>query len=341
VLFAGYLEPLTGLHLAPAIVATATIAVLTVVTCLGVRASGNVQNALTVAKVGAILGVIVAGIAYHPIVRTQAAQSPGAPMATMFDLGVAMIPVLFAYNGATVASFMAPEAKAAARALPLGLWVGMSAVAVLYLLVNVACIQALGLAALAASPAPIADVLLVVTGPLGSRLVALVIVLATLGFISNRLLTVPRLYYAMARDGLFFRQVARIDPKTCVPVLAIVLQGAVAIVIALSGSYDRILNYVVSTAYLFAGMLALAVFVLRARDARSESAPVGGFRVPGHPVSTILVMAASWGIALDTCLRYPLDGLAGFAILASAFPVYFAWTRLRGAGPHGEKPGVC
>ena len=137
-----------------------------------------------------------------------------------------MIPVLFTYNGAMVANFMATEVRSAARALPLGLWVGMAAVVLLYLAVNLSYLRALGVDALARSAVPASAVFLGAFGPIGSRLASLAIAIATLGFISNRMLTVPRLYHAMAEDGLFFRRVAWIDPRTHVPVVAIVLQGA-------------------------------------------------------------------------------------------------------------------
>jgi APA family basic amino acid/polyamine antiporter len=141
------------------------------------------------------------------------------------------------------------------------------------------------------------------------------------------MLTAPRLYHAMADDGLFFKQIARVNPKTLVPVAAIVLQGVFAVTIALSGSYAHILNYVISTAYVFAGLFALALLIIRKQDRLAGTTPAGGFRMPGHPVSTIVVMIVSWSVALDAYIKYPIDGLFGLAILLSAVPVYFIWKR--------------
>jgi APA family basic amino acid/polyamine antiporter len=203
----------------------------------------------------------------------------------------------------------------------------MSAVVILFLLVNVACIRVLGVGALAATPVPVSAVLHAAVGPMGARLASLVVAVTTFGFMSNRMLTVPRLYHAMAQDGLFFRAVGRIDPRTHVPVIAVVLQGVVAMVIALSGSYEHILNFVVATFYIFNGLLALALFVIRARDREVGVPKLGGFRVPGHPVSTALYLLASWGVAIATCVAYPRDGLVGLAILLSAVPVYALWAR--------------
>ena len=150
------------------------------------------------------------------------------------------------------------------------------------------------------------------------------------------MLTVPRLYHAMAQDGLFFRAVAWVNPRTRVPVIAIALQGIVAILIALSGSYDHILNYVVSTFYIFNGLFALALFVIRARDRRAWPIEVGAFRVPWHPVSTAIYMLASWGVAIATCVAYPRDGLVGLAIVLSAVPAYALWARRAAATNHAS-----
>ena len=324
VLFGAYFEPLTGLHVAPLAIAIVTIVALSAITCIGVRESGNVQNVLTLLKIAALAGIVIAALFVHPVLQT----SP--PLAALgsnpfIDFGVAMIPVLFAYNGAALAGFMTQETKSPARALPIGLWGGMLGVIVLYLLVNAACIHVLGADGLSKTATPASDVLFAATGSLGARIVAAIIAISTLGFISNRMLTTPRLYHAMADDGLFFKQIARINPKTHVPVAAVLLQGVCAIAITLSGTYEHILNYVVSTSYLFAGLFALALLIIRKQDRHTDATPAGKFRMPGHPVSTIIVMIVSWAVAIDSYIKYPIDGLIGIAILLSAVPIYFIW----------------
>ena len=326
VLFAGYFTVLTGFHIASGLLAAIALAVLALVNCLGVRQGSNVQNGLTVLKLAAFAAIIVAGFAAHP------ALSPGPPLSTatpstLAAFSFAMIPVLFTYNGAMVANFMATEVKRATIALPLGLWLGVSGVAVLYLLVNAACIHALGVGGLGGTDVPASAVLFVAVGSPGARLASLVIAVSTLGFIGNRMLTVPRLYHAMAQDGLFFRSVASIGPRTRVPVVAIVLQAIVAIVIALTGSFENILSYVVSTFYVFNGLSALALFVIRARDRRAGNARAVDFRVPWHPVSTTIYIFASFGVAIATYIAYPREAFFGLLILLSAIPVYFVWVR--------------
>ncbi len=173
---------------------------------------------------------------------------------------------------------------------------------------------------------PASDLMRVVMGPLGERLIALAVALSTLGFLSNQILTSPRVYHAMAQDGSFFKQVAWVHPVTRTPVVAIALQGAVALIITLSGRYNQILNYVTSVDYVFFGLAAVALFIFRNRDARDGAPPVG-FKVPGHPFSTALFLVVAWAVVIDTYVKAPGDSLAGVAILLAAIPVYFAWRR--------------
>jgi basic amino acid/polyamine antiporter, APA family len=330
VVFSGYFLSLTGVGLAPSLVAAIALGALALLNVLGVRESANVQNGLTALKAAALIGLVVAGLVAHPAAPLQPNPLAGPAAGALGAFSVAMIPVLFTYNGGQVANFMAAETKNAARALPLGLTLGIAAVAIVYVLVNAVCIRALGVAGLAHTDVPVSAVLAHAIGPSGSRLFSLVIVLATLGFMSNRMLTVPRLYHAMAADGLFLRSVAWIDPRTRVPVVAVVLQAVVAIVIALSTGYSHILNYIVAVAYAFNGLLAFGLFTLRARDRRA-GAEREGFRVPGHPVTTLVFMLASWGVAIATLVAYPVDGLVGLAIVLSAVPVYLIWVRVGAA----------
>lgn len=326
-LFAGYFLSLTGLRIWPSVVAVAVLALLVVVNALGVRAGNRLQRTLTLLKIVALLTIVAAGIFAHPAAVSTPARQAALP-AWPGALGIAMIPILFSYNGAMVANFMAAETKDAARTLPLGLILGIACVTILYVLVNTSCIRVLGLGGLAQTPVPVSSVLFAWTGPLGSRIAALVVAIVTLGFMSNRMLTVPRLYQAMAHDGLFFHHVAQVNARTHAPVVAIAVQGVVAMLVALWGNYDQILNYVVATFYAFNGLLALALFVLRARD--RTAVPSRAFRVPGHPVSTAVYLVASWGVAIAACVSDPRAGLVGFAIVLSAIPAYFLWTR-RGA----------
>jgi APA family basic amino acid/polyamine antiporter len=162
-------------------------------------------------------------------------------------------------------------------------------------------------------------------GTRGSRWIALGIAVSALGFLSQSILTAPRVYYAMARDGLFFRSVGWIDPRRGVPSVAILLQAAMAIVIALSGRYDQILSYVVSMDFVFFGLTATCVFVFRRRGRAPGQGAARFARVPGHPVTTGLFVGASWLVVASTIAKYPENTAIGFGILAAGVPVYFFW----------------
>ena len=168
-----------------------------------------------------------------------------------------------------------------------------------------------------------------VLGETGARLIAVGIAVSTLGFLSQSMLTAPRVYFAMAEDGLFFRGVARLSRRTRAPVAAIALQGALAAVIAASGRYEQILNYVVSVDFIWFGLTALSLFVFRRRAAAARAVggagDGGGFRVPGHPFTTGLFAAACALIVAATVYQYPSNSALGLAILATGVPVYFLW----------------
>ena len=170
-----------------------------------------------------------------------------------------------------------------------------------------------------------------VAGERGARLIALGIAVSTVGFLSQSVLTGPRVYFAMAEDGLFFRSVAYLTRRTQVPVVAIVLQSVWAVVIALTGKYEQILNFQAPIDFTFFGLSACCLFVLRRRD-RSETPGERGFRVPGHPISTAVFVLACWFIVANALWRYPLNSSIGFVILLVGLPVYAAWARRQKRG---------
>jgi basic amino acid/polyamine antiporter, APA family len=172
-------------------------------------------------------------------------------------------------------------------------------------------------------------------GERGAQWIAVGIAISTLGFLSQGILTAPRVYYAMARDGLFFQSVGYLSPKTGAPVVAIAIQGVAATIIALSGRYEQILNYVVSIDFISFALTAASLFVFRRQDASTGSAgiPAGSsrnaaiYRVPGHPYTTGLFVLACAAIVASTIWSYPANSVFGFVILAAGIPVYLYWSR--------------
>jgi len=239
--------------------------------------------------------------------------------------------VLFAYGGWQTAAFVGGEVKDPARTLPRGMVLGVVGVVILYLAVNIACLRVLGAAGLATTPAPAAALMRAAFGETGARVLALGVAASTLGFLSQSMLTAPRVYYAMAADGLFFSGVARVNARTHVPVRAVVLQGVAATVIALTGEYGRILDTVVSADWIFFGLSAACVFALRRHDAAAGARTTA--TVPFHPWTTLAFIAASAWIVFQSLAHDPRNGAIGVALMLAAWPVYLLWRRFAAPRP--------
>ena len=245
-------------------------------------------------------------------------------------IGAAMTPVMFAYGGWQTASFVAGEMREPRRDLARGLLIGVCGVVLLYLAVNFAYLYALGPSELAATATPASSVMRLAFGERGATVIALGIAISTLGFLSQGMLTAPRVYFAMAKDSLFFKRVAWLHPRTRVPALAIALQGILAVVIAVSGKYEQILNYVVSVDFIWFGLTAASLFIFRGRTDNEKINSTGdvsieGFRVPGHPVTTGLFVAACALTVLGTVYKYPRNSAIGLVIVVTGIPAYFFW----------------
>jgi APA family basic amino acid/polyamine antiporter len=324
VTFARYFLELSGLSLADWQIAVVALLILTVINCLGVRAGGAVQSALMVMKIIAITLLVLAGgllirashLSFQPVL-----DQPLSPR-LLSSFGAAMVPVMFAYGGWQTACFVAGELKQPRRDLPRALVLGVIGVALLYTSVNFVCLRALGVQTLAHTETPASAVMRIAWGNTGATIIAFGITISTLGFLSQSVLTAPRVYFAMAEDKVFFRQLAWLHPQARVPVIAIVLQSVWTVVILLSGKYAQILNYVTSMDWIFFGLSASCLFVLRRRD------PSGAkVRMPGHPFTTAFFCLACAGLVANTIYKFPQDTLIGMAILVSGVPVYYIWKR--------------
>ncbi len=323
VTFARYFVELAHVPIPSAYLAAIVLALLTVINCLGVRAGSTVQSILMVLKILAIAmlvmcGFIFAGRSTNPSGLLDRPVSPD--LLTAF--GAALVPVIFAYGGWQTATFVAGEIKEPRKNLPRGLILGVIGVVLLYLAANVVYISVLGTESLAVSKAPASDVMRSALGDFGARIIAAGIAISTVGFLSQSMLTAPRVYFAMAKDGLFFEQVGMVHPRTRAPIVAIALQGLLAILIAILGTYERILNYVVSVDVIFFGLTACCIFVFRRRE------QPGATRVPGHPFTTILFIAVCWLVAINTVFHFPTNTLIGIAILIAGIPAYWFWKQV-------------
>lgn len=310
--FARYLRQLAGLSLPESALAALAMAVLTGINCLGVTSGARVQSGLMLLKIAALLALIGCGLFGEAALLPES----GTPGEGFF---AALIPVLFSYGGFQTACFVAGEMKDPRRDLPRALVAGVACVIALYVGVAVACDRVLGKAVLEESAAPAMDVASRVLGARGATLVAAGVAISSLGFLSQSILTAPRVYFKMAEDGAFVRAVAWVHPRTRVPVTAIVLQGAIAASLALLGTYEVLLRYVVSIDFIFFALTAASLFVFQGRGERPK--------VPGHPASTLVFIAICAAVVLATFRRDPLHGLAGLALTFLGIPVYLLWRR--------------
>jgi APA family basic amino acid/polyamine antiporter len=318
-----------------ALLATIVLAILTSINCFGVRAGSTTQNIFMILKLLAIAALVAFGLTVSaPPPNNAVVTSTSAPNTVWNSLtafGAALIPVQFAYGGWQTSCFVAGEVRDPKRNLPRGLLYGVLGVIAVYLSVNFVCVHALGPVGLAQTHAPASAVMQLAFGETGARIIAIGIAISTIGFLSQSMLTAPRVYFAMAEDGLFFSSLAKLNPAR-VPAFAIALQGAFAIIITLSGRYEQILNYVISVDVVFFALTAATVFVFR-RRAKANPAQLNASpmpvrlapRTPGHPFTTLFFIIACAGVAFSTFYRYPHNSAIGVGIMLTGVPVYLFW----------------
>ena len=328
IIFGRYFCELFGLSISEQVVATLALAVLTAINCLGVRAGSNVQSALMLIKLVAIALLIGVGC-FGPVKTNPAGVESPVDSGGFAGLARAMAPVLFAYGGWQTASFVSGEMRDPRRDLPRGLHIGVIGVIICYVLVSYSCVRVLGVANLARTNVPASEVMRYAFGERGAQVIAAGIAISTLGFLSQSILTAPRVYYAMARDGVFFKAVGYLDPRTRVPTVAIVLQGVCAAAIAFTGKYDQILNYVVAIDVLFFGLTGASLLIFRARLSKESE---DHLRVPWHPVTTSVFVVACWAISISTVVQFPRNAGIGVGILTLGALIYPLW-RSSAQGP--------
>ena len=325
VAFANYLGELVPLTpLTHKLAGVAMIAAVTAVNVRGVRQAASLQNWSTALKVSAIVALALAGFAlgdgfHRPDTRVFA--TPLAP-ASLSAAGVALLGVLWAYEGWQNVTNSAGEAADPQRTFARGIGLGTAALVVIYLTANAGYVAAVGATGVAASDRIAADVVHALFGPAAARLVTLVILVSIFSAANGMVLTGPRMYFAMARDRVFFRSLADVHPRFGTPALAVAFSALWSMVLAVSGTFEQLFTYVVFASWIFAALAAASVFVLRRRR---PDAP-RPFRVPGYPVTPALFIAAAAAIVGNTIVARPVQALIGLGIVATGVPAYFVWT---------------
>lgn len=328
--FAGGLIPADSI--AQRLVAVAFIAGLTAINVLGLRTSGWVQNVLTGIKV-LLMGGIVAACLWSPAADASrlAPLLPAdvGPGAMAGSVAAAMILSVFSYSGFYFVTHVAGEVRDPGRTLSRAILIAMAVVLTTYLALNVAFVAVLPFDQLAASPRVAADAMLAAVGPRAADLTAVVVLLSALGTLNAQLLNYPRITFALASDGLFFRAASRVDPVRRVPVGAIVLVGVWASVLALAGNYRQILGWAAFVNQAFMALTVLGLFILR-RTMPSLPRP---FRVPLYPFTPLAyLLILVWYLGTLLATRLP-EVVIGIGIVAAGLPFYFHWRRSSAAVP--------
>ncbi len=323
----------------------AVVAILVVggINALGVKPGSRVLNLFVVLKVAALaaligIGLFIpggegsggAGAAGMGVAVEPAAGGSGIFVAT-WALGAALIPVMFSYGGWQNANYVAEEIRDPRRNLPLSLILGTALVVLVYVLVNWVYLRTLGHPGLAATLTPAADTARVLVGSWGDRFLALAISVSTFGFLNLTMLAPTRVYYAMARDGVFLSSVSKLHPRFRSPTRAIYLQTAWSLVLVLTGTYAQLVDYVVFADWIFFGLAGASLFVFR-RKFPLPGRPAGTFATPWYPLVPGLFVVVALLIVASVLRTNPIRSGLGLLLLTTGIPAFFFWKNRYGKG---------
>jgi basic amino acid/polyamine antiporter, APA family len=305
------------------VAAAMAIAFLTVVNYVGLRAGAGLQNAVTVAKLGSLLGLAILGF----LVKAPTSPALFSPLPAegglLASFGISMIAIFWAYDGWYGMTNLAGEMRHPEKDLPRGLLLGTIAITVLYLMLNFVYLRALPLDVLAQSSRVAEAATAALFGPIGARFLTAAVLVSAFGCLSATILYAARIYLPMAQDKVFFPALARIHPRYRVPTASIVAQGAWSILLVFSGSYDALYTFVVFALLLFHTLTGSAVVVLR----RTQPDAHRPFKVPGYPIIPAVFVAVCFVLLVNTLFTRPVESLFGCGILALGVPAYFWWRR--------------
>ena len=312
-------------------VAIVSILAVTVVNYFGLHAGKLVQNLVTASKIGGI-GILTIALFIRGDFHRLTAPAPTDSGLSALSVGAALVAVLWAYEGWHVVSFTAGEFRNPARDLPKSLSAGILAVVAAYLLANLSYFTVLSPTRMQATDRAAATAMNVAYGAGATGFVTLLIVVSILGSMNGTALTGPRVYFAMARDGLFFPGFGRLNPRTHAPSVAIVVQGVWASCLTLAGGFRDLFTYVIFTAWIFYGATVLAVIILRVKRPDLHRP----YRVPGYPWLPGLFVIAAGLITAIAIANGPRHALYGIGLILLGMPVYLLLFRQPGVSPKNE-----
>lgn len=313
-------------EVAKKIIALAVIAVLTAVNVYGTRESANLQNVTAAIKIGSILVMSAALLWFGNNLTGSGKVWPSEVNSSLASgFGLAMISVLWAYEGWQYATYSAGETVDAQRTFPRAFLIGLAALVFIYLLANVAYLAALGPAEVANSKSAAAASVGVIVGPATAKIVAIVIAISIFGAANATVLTASRVYYAMAVDGVFFRRLAEVHPRFGTPAFAVIAGSVWAAALSMLSNFQELLTYVVFAGWIFYGLGAATIFVYRRRVTDRP------YSVPGYPLTPILFILSAAVLVANTLwtevAAKPLRASMALSIIVLGLPAYLIWRK--------------
>jgi APA family basic amino acid/polyamine antiporter len=307
------------------LVAMGAIIAVTAVNYFGVQFGGLLQNVFTTLKVGAIGCIIVLAFAVGHGSAEHFFPLWGMPSSgnLLAAIGIAMVATLWSYDGWNSLTFLAGEVKEPQKNIPRALVVGTLAIIVIYVLTNLAYLYILPINEIATSKLVAADVMNRIFTGYGGALISLAVMISTFGTVNATSMTTARVFFAMAKDKLFFKGMGTVHPKFKTPTTSLVVQCLWACILTLTGSYDQLFTYVIFASWIFYALGAAGIFIMRRKIPNANRA----YRVPGYPIVPILfVVVATWFV-INTIVQQTADSMVGLLLLVAGLPFYFYWGR--------------
>jgi APA family basic amino acid/polyamine antiporter len=324
-----YFFPVTSLM--SKVIACLFVAFLVSVNYVGARWGAFVQNLLTIIKSGAIIAVCAIVFVFAKG-NTGNFVTPAAPSFSwdlLAKMGVALVASFWAYKGWEMSTFSAGELKNPGKNLPGGLLISMVAVIILYVITNLAYLYAFPASAIAKSDRIASDAMNLAVGPIGASIIAFTILFSILGAANSNMLCSPRVFYAMAADKLFFKNLAAVHPRFLTPHISIIAMGLWALMLSLSGTFEQLFTYVIFGQWIFFGLTAAAVFILR-KKAPDLPRP---YKTWGYPVTPAIFILAALLISINSLVNQFWNAFAGLVIIFLGVPAYLYW--------HGKKRRIA
>ena len=321
--YLGFFFPLSTMGIKS--VAILSVILLTIINILDVKSGARAQNIFTLLKIGAILGIISLGL----VMDGGSAENiqpfyPDRPLPSLVGpLGLAMVSVLWTYDGWIFITYVAGEVKNPGRNIPLSLVFCMLIVISIYLLINFVFTYTLGIGAMGTSMLVASDSASIFLGEKGAALVSIIILISLLGANNGFILTSARINYAMARDKLFFQQAAKVHPKFKSPANALVIQALWASILTFSGTYNQLITYIIFASWIFYAMSCAAVIILRKKRPEMKRP----YKTPGYPYIPIIFILFAVFLTFNTILEAPRDAAVGAGIILAGLPLYFYWKK--------------